>query len=217
MAQILENTKSKDGDVIYPKEPCDKNMLLSSIKSYQEDGVIIGVEKLLTPKRKDYKDSAKANLNVILKIIGNMPKCRLYDLDKDGQYQMEMDEFEGKEKPLRKIDDGKGATVFFPFYANIDQDEKGLDENTVLTIVPNTSSYSFFREGLIHAGELPEDMGRQAFTTTFKELEEAMNDFVFRGKHETLKTSYRSFPSLKCERISDEEFEKEVIGEDKEE
>lgn len=211
MAQLIDT--SSDEKKVYPKEPCDKNMLLSSIKSYQQDGVVLGVEKIITPKRRDYGDQPKANINVVFKILGDMPKCRLYDLDEDGQYQMEMDDLEGKEKPLKKIDDGKGATVFFPFYANITKGEDGLDENTILTITPATSSYSFFKEGLINAGELPEDMGRQAFTTTFKEISDALNDFVFLAKQEVIKNKYRSFASLLCERMSEEEIDKVIIGE----
>lgn len=206
MAQIVDEVKSEDQ--VFPKEPCDKNMLLSSIKSYQPDGVILGVEKILTPKRKDYRDQPKANLNMILKILGEMPKCRLYDLDENGQYQMQMDEIEGKEKPLKKIDNGKGATVFFPFYANITKGDEGLDEKTILTFTPKTSSYSFFKEGLIAAGELPEDMGNQSFATTFEEISDALSGWVFRGKQEIIKTKYRAFPSLLCERLSDEEIDK---------
>jgi hypothetical protein len=78
MAQIIEQEVKK-----FPREPCDKTLLLNSIKKYQPDGVIAGVEKVIPPKKNTF---GKATINTVLTIVGNMEKCILYELDEDGQY-----------------------------------------------------------------------------------------------------------------------------------
>ena len=199
MAKIIESEDKK----VFPKEPCDKNLLLSSIKKHQPDGVILGVEKVIEPKKNTF---GKVSLNVVFTIVGSMPKCILYDLDEDGQYQSYEDEMTGETRRKLKVDDGQLATVFFPFYANIKDGEDGLDENTTLIITPGTSSYSFFREALIDAGELPSNVGNQSIATDFKELKECLTGWTFKGKYGTIKGKNRSFPYLLCERVDEEEI-----------
>ena len=206
MAQLVEESSDK-GATVFPKEPMDKGLFLSSLKSFAKDGVETGVEKVLTPKRRDYGSGPKANLPMILKPIGEMPKCRVYDLDENGQYIPYVDEMTGEERNKIKIDDGCMKTVFFPFYANIKEGEEGLDENTTLIVTPGTSSYSFFKEALIDYGELPSDMGKMAFSTNFAELKEALENWSFIAKYELIKGKNRSFPSLKCERLDKDEDE----------
>ena len=205
MAQLME--ESNEEKTIFPKEDMDKDLLLSSFKSYAKDGVVLGVEKFLTPKRRDYGSGPKANINMILSVIGSMPKGRMYDLDDDGQYIMYEDEMTGETRRKIKIGDCQLKTVFFPFYANIKEDEEGLDDNTTLIITPGTSSYSFFKEALIDMGELPADMGKKAFSTSVGELKEAVEGWEFLGKYELIKGKNRSFPSLKCERLDKDEEE----------
>lgn len=195
MAQMIQEEQK-----VFPKEPCDKTLILSSLKSYAKDGVMMGGEKLIQPRKNNF---GKVTLSAILSVTGEMPKCRLYDLDEDGQYIMYEDEMTGETRRKIKIDDGQYATVFFPFYANLQEGEDGLDENTTLIITPGTSSYSFFREALVDAGELPEDMGNQAFATNYAELKEAVEGFEFLAKYDVMGRQ-RKFPYLKCERITDE-------------
>ena len=202
MAQLVE--ESNDGTKKFPKEPCDKNLLLGSLKTFQEQGVVLGVEKVLTPKRRDYGSGPKANINVIFTILGSMEKCRLYELDDDGQYIPYVDDMTGEERLKVYIGDGQLKTAYFPFYANIKDGEDGLDENTALVVTPGTSSYSFFKEALIDAGELPSNMGRQSFVTNFGELKEALEGWEFLGKYEKIKGKNSAFDSLLCERIEDE-------------
>lgn len=204
MAQYIKESSEK---TTFPDEPCDKGLLLNSIKKYSPDGVILAVERIITPKEKVYGDSRKANINLILKIIGTMDKCILYVLDDDGKKIEYEDEMTGEMKYKMEINEGTYKTVFFPFYANIGQGETGLDEDTALIVTPMTSSYSLFKEALINNGDLPEDMSNQSIGTTFKELNEALTDFVFRGKFEMIKTKSRRFPSLKVERVEDSEIE----------
>lgn len=199
MAQIVETEDKK----VFPKEPCDKNLLLGSIKSFQKDGVILGVEKVIEPKKNVY---GKATINVILTITGSMEKCRVYDLDEDGQYIEYEDEMTGETRRKVKIEDGTLKTVFFPFYANVKSGEDGLDENTTLIITPGTSSFSFFKEALIDAEALPEDMGNQSIATNFKEIKECLEGWTFLGKYGIIKGKNNSFPYLLCERVSEEDI-----------
>ena len=162
------------------------------------DGVVMGVEKVVTPRMGNY---GKVNIPIIFTIIGSMPKCRLYNLDDDGQYQFYTDERTGEERIDVIVDDGQLKTVFFPFYAVPKGD--GLDENTTLYIAPGTSSYPLFREALIEYGGLPSDMGRQAFNTTFAELKEALEGFEFIGKYAQGGTKNK-FDYLDVERVSED-------------
>ena len=187
----------QEEEKVFPREPCDKNLLLSSIKSYQKDGVLLGVEKVIEPRKNNF---GKVTINAVLTIIGEMPKCRLYELDDNGQYIDYEDEMTGEMRRKVYIDDGQLKTVFFPFYANLGKGEEGLDENTTLVITPGTSSYSFFREALISSGDLPSDMGEQAFATDFAELKEALEGWEFIGKHDVAGRQ-RKFAYLKCEAI----------------
>lgn len=192
MVELLEEEKK-----VFPKEPVDKELLLGSLRDFAKDGVEIGVEKMIEPRLNSY---GKVTLNAILTITGSMPKCRQYVLDEEGQYTFYVDDKTGEERRDIKVAEGDLCTVFFPFYA-VPKGE-GLDENTTLLITPGTSSYSFFREAFISAGELPADMGNQAFSTNFAEIKEVMNGFTFIGKY-AVGGSKRKFAYLKCERIEE--------------
>jgi len=199
MAQIIQ-----DEEKVFPREPCDKNLLLSSIKKHQPEGVILGVEKVIEPKKNNF---GKVTINCVFTIVGQMPKCIQYVLDENGQYIQYEDEMTGETRRKMHIVDGNLATVFYPFYANLKNGEDGLDENTTLIITPGTSSYSFFKEALIDGGELPEDTGRVSIATNFKELKECLEGFTFRGKYELIKGKNRSFQSLLVERVSEDDIE----------
>lgn len=196
MAQ-LEKT---EGDKKFPREPIDKDLLLSSLRDYQKEGVILGVEKVIEPKLNQF---GKVTINAIFTVVGSFPKCRKYILDDEGQYTFYIDERTGEERRDIEVGDANLCTIFFPFYA-VPKGE-GLDENTPLLITPGTSSYSFFREAYIDAEELPEDMGNSAFSTNFAEMKEVLNGFTFKGKFAE-GGSKRKFAFLKCERVDDNEL-----------
>ena len=198
MPQLIEQEDKK----VFPREPMDKSLILSSIKSFQPDGVILGVEKMIEPKKNNF---GKVSLNTVFTVVGSMPKARVYDLDENGQYIEYEDEMTGETRRKISIEDGQLKTVFFPFYANIRGDGE-LDENTTLIITPGTSSYSFFREAFIDAEELPVDAPNQSIATNFAEIKEACTGFTFRGKHDVIRGKNRSFPYLKCERVSEDEI-----------
>lgn len=178
MAELVNDEKSSKK--VFPKEPCDKKLLLGSIKDYQPDGVVLGTEKVINPRKNAY---GKISINLIFTILGSMPKCRLYNLDEDGQYQEIMDERSGEKRMDIIVDDGQLKTVFFPFYADPSPKDAELDENMGLLVKPGTSSYPLFKMALINAEELPADMGNQSFKTTFSELKEALEGFEFLGKY----------------------------------
>jgi len=190
MVQLEQEEKK-----VFPKEPVDKELLLGSLRDYAKDGVVMGVEKVIEPRLNTY---GKVTINTVFTIVGEMPKCRQYILDEDGQYTYYVDDKTGEERRDIKVDDGQLCTVFFPFYA-VPKGE-GLDENTKLLITPGTSSYSFFRTAFIDAGELPADMENQAFSTNFAELKEVLEGFEFVGKY-AVGGSKRKFAYLQCERV----------------
>ena len=73
MAKIVE--LNNDGESkVFPKEPIDKTLLLSSLREFKEDGVVLGVSKILTPRHTFSK--VKATVNVIFDVIGSFPECR---------------------------------------------------------------------------------------------------------------------------------------------
>ena len=193
MASILQEENQK----VFAKEPMDKELLLSSLRDFCEDGTMIGVEKVIQPKLNGY---GKVTISTILKILGEMPKARKYVLDEEGQYTFYTDDKTGEERRDIEVGEGHMATVFFPFYA-VPKDTE-LDDETTLVITPATSSYSFFREAYINAGELPSDMGNMSFSTNFKEMKDVVEGFVFIGKHKIGGTK-RKFPYLYCERVEE--------------
>lgn len=193
MAELMKEEKK-----VFPKEPMDKELLLSSLRDYNVDGVPLGVEKVITPRLNMY---GKVTINAILTVL-NMAKGRRYVLDDDGQYTYYVDDKTGEERRDIEVADCSLCTVFFPFYA-VPQGDGELDENTTLLITPGTSSYSFFREAYISAEELPADMGEQAFSTNFAEMKEVLDGFTFTGKY-ALGGSKRKFAYLKCERMEEE-------------
>ena len=195
MAEIIKD----EGSQVFPKEPMDKELLLSSLRDFKKDGVVLGVEKVIEPKKNDF---GKVTINLVFTILGSFEECRMYVLDEEGQYIVKKDIKTGKEEREIEIGDGQLKTVFFPFYA-VPKGE-GLDENTTLLITPGTSSYSVFREAMIEQGELPENMGNQAFSTNFKELKEALQGFEFLGKF-AIGGTKRKFNYLEAVRIEDNE------------
>lgn len=192
----IEKTES---DKKFPREPMDKDLLLSSLRDYQKKGAVLGVEKVIEPRLNSY---GKVTINTILTVVGSFEKGRKYILDDEGQYTFYTDDRTGEERRDIEVGDCQLCTVFFPFYA-VPKGE-GLDENTTLLITPGTSSYSFFREAYIDAEELPADMGNDAFSTNFAEMKEVLQGFTFRGKFAE-GGSKRKFAYLKCERVEEVE------------
>lgn len=202
MAQIMNNNEN-GGD--YPDSPCDKGLLLNSLKKHQKNGVVLGVEKIINPKLKNYGDNKKALISVVFTIVGSMEKCILYKLDENGKKIQYEDEITGDKKYKLYVGDGQLKEVIFPFYADLEDD--ALDENSLLVIKPRTSSYSFFRTALIDGEALPKDAPIQPIGTNFKELKECLEGWEFLAKYELIKGKNRSFPALLCESVESDDDE----------
>lgn len=195
MVKIVEEQTTK----LFPKEPVDKELLLGSLRDYAKDGVIMGVEKVIEPRKNQF---GKVTINMIFTIIGTMPKCRKYVLDENGQYTFYTDDKTGEERRDIEVGDGNLCSVFFPFYAVPKGDGDEIGEDTPLLITPGTSSWSFFSQAYIDAEELPSDIN-QSFLTDFKEMKEVLEGFTFKGKYAT-GGSKRKFAYLLCERVEEE-------------
>lgn len=172
MVKILEESDSK----VFPKDPLDKKLLLSSIRDFCPDGLKLGVEKVSKPFKTSF---GKTMLTVQLCVMDEMPKCRMYELDDEGQYIMIKDDLTGEESPKIKIDNGYLAMC--TLFLGVTCDAKEVDEETEFKVYPTSGAYPLFSSALIEAGELPEDAKGKAFTCNGKELKEALEGFEFIG------------------------------------
>ena len=172
MAKIVEESESK----VYPKDPLDKKLLLSSIRDFAPEGLKLGVEKVSKPFRTSF---GKVMLTIQLTILDEMEKCRMYELDDEGQYILIKDELTGEEKPKIKIDEGYLSMV--TLFLGVTTDAKEIDEETEFTVYPTSGAYPLFSSALMESGDLDESAKGKAFITTGTELKEALEGFEFVG------------------------------------
>ena len=186
MAKIVE---SVDGDKKFPNSRVGKTQFLTSIRDFAPDGVLLGVERVskIFPVKQDVE---KAQMTVELTILGDMEKCRLFELDEDGEYVMVNDELTGKEDKKIVLEPVKADDlVSFPIFLPCGK-PKEITNEADLTFYPTSSAYPLFRLALQNAGELPSDMGDKPFSTTQEELKDALEGFEFIGKCEEIKGKY---------------------------
>lgn len=195
MAKIVESS----GDSKFPNSRFGKTEFLTSIRDFCPDGVELGVEKVSrlfpTPQKPE-----KGQVAVEFTIMSDMPKCRLFELDENGEYISQKDELTGKESykiVLESIkgDDLESVTLFLPCGT-----PKEISNEADITFYPTSSAYPLFKLALQEAGELPEDMGNKPFATTQEELKEALEGFTFIGKCEEIKGTYHYF-RLQAEKL----------------
>ena len=62
---MVEIVADNGGDKKFPKEPVDKELVLSSLRDYAKNGTIFGVEKVIEPKLNAY---GKVTISAILTI-----------------------------------------------------------------------------------------------------------------------------------------------------
>lgn len=191
MAKIVEESESK----VFPKDPLDKKLLLSSIRDYAPDGLKLGVEKVSSPFITSF---GRMQFTVQLCILDEMPECRMYDLDEEGQYVMIKDDLTGEEKP--KIHIGSGNLEMCTLFLSVSSDAKEVDDETEFTVYPSSGSYPLFKAGLIASGDLPENMGNKPFVSTGNELKEALEGFDFIGTYKKSAGKFK-FEYLGVERI----------------
>ena len=185
MANIVEPV----GDKKFPNPRIGKTQFLTSIRDFAPDGILLGVERVsrVFPSPQEPK---KAQLMIELTILGDLEKCRVFDMDDNGDYITKMDELTGREEKVIKLesiskDDLESFPIFLPCGT-----PKEISNVAELTFYPTSSAYPLFKFGLINAGELPADMGNKAFSTTQEELKDALEGLSFIGKCEEIRGKY---------------------------
>ncbi len=191
MAKIVE---ANDGDNKFPNPVIGKTPFLTSLRDFcVEDGVQYGVEMGVEKVSRVFpvkQDPSKAQMSVEVTIMSDMPKCRKYELDDDGEYVMMKDELTGKEAKKLILEPVSGdELISFPIFFPCGKPSEITNEAD-LTFYPSSSAYPLFKLALMEAGELPEDMGDKPFVSNQVELKEALEGFTFRGKCEEIKGKY---------------------------
>lgn len=189
MAQIVDTI---EGETKFPNSRLGKTEFLTSVRDFKPDGVKLGIEKV-SKVFSSKQDPEKAQITVEFCLMDDMDKCRLYELDENGDYITIKDELTGKEskkiilEPISEDD-----LLMFPLFMPCGK-PKEISNDASLTFYPTSSSYPLFKLALQNAGELPEDMGDKAFATTQEELKDALEGLTFLGKCEEIKGKYHYF------------------------
>lgn len=199
MAEIFEEN---DGDNKFPNSRLSKTNFLTSVRDFAPDGILLGIERIskVFPSAQDPK---KAQITAETVIMGDMEKCRLFELDDSGEYIMIKDELTGNESRKMVLEPVKGDDlVSFPIFFPCGYPEK-IDNEAELKFYPTSSAYPLFKLALQKAGELPEDMGSKPFKTTQEELKECLEGFTFIGKCEEIKGKF-NYMRLAVEPVKEE-------------
>ena len=170
MASIVEDTGDNKK---FPKDPLDKRLICSSIRDFKPEGVKLGGEKMSNPLNSGYGVQAYLQLCV----LDEMPKCRKYVLDDDGQYIKIKDELTGVES--NKIEIGDAHLEMIGMFVKLGSDEKEPDENTECKLTKFSSAYPLLVGALIANDDLPADAYGQTISTTPAELKEAFEGYEF--------------------------------------
>lgn len=185
MASVVDN----NGDNKFPNPKIGKTQFLTSVRDFAPDGILLGVERV-SKVFPSSQDPEKAQMMVELTILSDMEKCRVFDMDDEGEYIKKMDELTGREEKVIKLESiSKDDLVSFPIFLPCGKPKK-ISNDADLTFYPTSSAYPLFKLALMEAGELPENMGNKAFATTQEELKEALEGFSFIGKCEEIKGKY---------------------------
>lgn len=189
MASVVE---AQEGESKFPNSRLGKTEFLTSVRDFKPEGVKCGIErmsKLFATKQ----DPSKAQVTLEITLMDDMDKCRLFDLDDDGEYITIKDELTGKENRKIVLEKVEASDLLsFPIFMPCGKPDEISNEAT-LTFYPTSSAYPLFKLALIEAGELPEDMGDKPFATTQEELKEALEGFTFIAKCEEIKGKYHYF------------------------
>jgi hypothetical protein len=185
MASVVDN----DGDNKFPNPKIGKTQFLTSVRDFAPDGILLGVERV-SKVFPSSQEPTKAQIMLEMTILSDMEKCRVFDMDDDGEYITKMDELTGREERVIKLEPiSKDDLVSFPIFLPCGKPKK-ISNDADLTFYPTSSAYPLFKLALMEAGELPENMGNKAFATTQEELKEALEGFSFIGKCEEIKGKY---------------------------
>ena len=186
MAKIVEST---DGDKKFPNSRLGKTQFLTSIRDFCPEGVLLGIERV-SKLFASTQDVGKAQLTVEFCIMSDMDKCRLFELDDEGNYIETLDELTGKKSRKIVIESVKADDLLmFPMFLPCGK-PKEINNEADLTFYPVSSAYPLFKLALQNAGELPMDMPEKPFVTNQEELKDALEGFTFVGKCEEIKGKY---------------------------
>ena len=186
---------AQNEDNKFPNSRLGKTEYLTSVRDFKPDGVKMGIERM-SKLFASTQDPTKAMVTIEFIIMDNMDKCRLFELDENGDYITVKDELTGKENKkivLEAIEEDDLVT--FPMFMPCGK-PKEISNDATLTFYPTSSAYPLFKLALQEAGELPEDVNNQPFATTQEELKEALEGFTFIGKCDEVKGKYHYFRLL---------------------
>lgn len=194
MAKPIENEKNK-----FPNPRISKNNYLTSIRDFKKDGAKCGVENV-SRLFASAQDPTKAQMTLEIVNLDDLPKCRVFVLDDDGEYITEMDELTGESTRKMVLEPISASDLeTFPIFMPCGR-PKEISNDADLIFYPTSSAYPLFKLALQEAGELPEDMGNKAFSTTQEELKNALEGFEFIAKCEEIKGKF-NYLRMQCEAI----------------
>lgn len=194
MAKPIENEKNK-----FPNPRISKNNYLTSIRDFKKDGAKCGVE-YVSRLFASAQDPTKAQMTLELVNLDDLSKCRVYVLDDDGEYVTEMDELTGESTRKIALEPISASDLeTFPIFMPCGR-PKEISNDADLIFYPTSSAYPLFKLALQEAGELPEDMGNKAFSTTQEELKNALEGFEFIAKCEEIKGKF-NYLRMQCEAV----------------
>ena len=184
MASILKEDNDK-----FPNPRILKTPFLSSIRDFKPEGVKMGIErvsKLFAVKQ----EPSKAQMMVEMFPMEDMEKCRVCELDEEGNYVEVVDEITGKKERKLTIGSIKADDIeLFPMFMPCGK-PKEISNEADLTFYPTSSAYPLFKLALQNAGGLPEGMDNKPFVTTQEELKDALEGFIFIAKCEEIKGKF---------------------------
>ena len=184
MAGILKEDNNK-----FPNPRVTKSNFLSSIRDFEPDGVKCGIERVSKLFASSVEEG-KAQMMIESAILQDMEKCRLLELDENGDYIEVVDEITGKTEKKMSIGSIKESDIeLFPMFMACGK-PKEISNDAELKFYPTSSAYPLFKFALINAGELPEDMGNKPFFTTQEELKDALEGLIFIAKCEEIKGKF---------------------------
>ena len=167
--------------------PENGRLFLNSIKSWEKDGILVGVERVSKPFKAQGGDDDKYVVGIDLSLGEDMEKCRVRAVE-DGKVVMVEDE-EGNEKPKIEIVDWVEVV---PLYFNMRLVDEDKDEYKVFE---KSSAFPLFNYAFIEAGLLPKGNTKNIIFT-HEELVEALEGLEFRATVETREFGGNKYPVL---------------------
>ena len=141
----------------FPKDKLGSSIFLSSLRDFQEDqSVEMGVEKV-SKFFPNQNDADRCKCAVQLSILGDMPKCRVFKVTEDNEYEMMVNEMTGDEVRVLETDDVSGEIVTFYLNLKKENPNEALGEDTVVKVHKMSSAYPLIRAGFVATGELAEN------------------------------------------------------------